>query len=99
MFTEDMTVFFDTADFAHVATWSPSDGSEQQTANVILDSPDQELFSGALVSTDYAITYPASEFVGLDHGDLLTIESVEYQVREVRQIEDGRLMRATLGKI
>ncbi|MGH8521947.1 MAG: head-tail joining protein [Gammaproteobacteria bacterium] len=97
-FTEDLAVFFSTADFAVTATWTPSGGGAQQTAQVILDTPDEELLDGRVLSREYAITYRAGQLTGLKGAELITVDAIAYTVREVGALQDGKIMRATLRK-
>ena len=51
------------------------------------------------MNTDYAITYPASVFVGLAVRDTVNVNGVSYQVRDVRALGDGTEMRARLTRL
>lgn len=91
-FTEDLSAFFSTDDFAVPLTWG------QVTAEVILDAPDEEIIDGRVVSREYAITYEAADLVGLAGGASVTVDGTAYTVREVTALDDGKIMRATLRK-
>ncbi|MDQ3562857.1 MAG: hypothetical protein M3436_01530 [Pseudomonadota bacterium] len=97
-FSENLAAFFSTADFAASATWTPSGGGAQQTAEVILDTPDQELVDGRVLSREYVITYRADQFVGIKGAETVTVSGTAYTVREVTALEDGQIMRASLRK-
>ncbi len=97
-FTENLAPFFSTADFAVTATWTPSGGGAQQTAQVILDTPDEELRDGRVLSREYAITYRADQLIGLKGAEVVTVDGTAYTVREVSSLEDGKIMRASLRK-
>jgi len=100
MFAEDLSVFFQPGGDceALAASWTPSAGGTQHSAQVLLDAPDTELVDGTTRSREYAITYAATQLTGLKTGESLTVDGVSYQVREVTAIDDGALMRATLTK-
>lgn len=96
-FAEQLESFF--ADFGVSATWTPSAGGPMQTATVILDAPDQQLFDGAQVSTDYSISMPAASFVGIDNGETVVIAATNYRVRNVMAIDDGSIKVITLARM
>jgi hypothetical protein len=97
-FSEDVAAFFSVADFALTATWTPSAGGPQQTAQVILDAPDEEIIGGRVVSRDYAITYRSDQLTGFKSGETVTVDAIAYTVREVTALDDGKIVRATLKK-
>jgi len=82
-----------------LATWLPEDGADPQTAWVEFRAPDATVLDGLGLSTDYAIRYPTSVFVGLDSGDLLTVDGERYRVRETRLMGDGTEKRASLTRL
>lgn len=88
--TEDFGAFF--ADFGVTAT------SGANTAQVLLDMPDQQIFGDTQMSTEYAITYAAGDLPGLKRSDSITVNAVVYSVREVTKLDDGALLHATLSK-
>lgn len=91
-FAEDLAAFFSTADFAVSATFGA------QTAQVLLDQPDEELLDGRVLSREYAITYRADQLTGLKGGDAITVDGIAYTVREVGALQDGKIMQARLRK-
>ena len=92
MTIENVAEYFSTAEFAVTATWG------QLTAPVFLDTPDELLFGGNQQFTDYRMTYQAGNLPGLSSGQVVSIASIGYTVREARAIDDGALMLATLQK-
>lgn len=92
MFTEDLGAFFATGDFAVPAVFGAL------TAEVLLDAPDEELLGGEVLSTEYAIRYRAGQLTGLTRGSSITVNGINYTVRQVRATDDGALMRATLTR-
>lgn len=65
----------------------------------ILDMPSQILSGDMVLSTDYTLTARAADFGGLYYGDGITVAGVNYQVREVRQIDDGAFVEIGLTKL
>lgn len=91
---------FKAAGMALDATWQPANGDPQQTAIVLLDLPDETLLGDAAIVAQPAMEYPATQFVGLDEGEVLTIGGTSYRVRaRPRRVDDGALMRALLGTL
>ena len=79
--------------------WQPSCGDVPQLAHVGFSAPDAAVLDGLALNTDYAITYPASVFVGLAAREVVEIDGVAYQVRDVRALVDGSEMRAKLTRL
>ena len=79
--------------------WQPADGSPSQTHVVGFSAPDDTILDGLARNTDYAITYPASALVGLAAREVVEIDGVTYQVRDVRAVADGSEMRAKLTRL
>jgi len=98
VFAEDLSAFFGIADFAVAASWTPAAGGASQHAQVLRDAPDEEWLAGAVQSREVAITYRATQLVGLKTGESITVDGVAYTVREVAALDDGAVMRATLIK-
>jgi hypothetical protein len=94
----DLAAFFDADEFAVTATWHPSDFSDSQSALVILDSPDEDILGGMGQSTEYRIQYAAGQLAGLKRGEELVIGAYSYDVREVRAIDDGQVVEASLSR-
>lgn len=97
-FAEDMSVFFDAAGFAVSATFVPL-GKAPQTANVLFDAPTEPVFGNDVLSDDFTIQYPATELVSVRAGDTGTIAGVQYRVRDVRLLDDGKIKQAKLSKV
>jgi hypothetical protein len=85
--------------FLKTCVWQPSDGGADQPHSVGFSAPDQDVLSGLGVSTDYEMTYPNSCFVGLKSREVVQIEGVAYQVREVIAVGDGSELRAKLMRV
>jgi hypothetical protein len=88
--TEDPDTFL--TDFGVAVT-----GTVSGTA--VLDMPDQILAGGLAISTEYSIIGRYSVFGGLKYADTLTVDSVNYTVREVTKIDDGVFCRVALIKV
>jgi hypothetical protein len=99
-FAEDISVFFSATEFAVQASFTPSAGGAAQVANVILDSPTDDIFGGDGNSTEYKITYPVTALIGIRKGDSGTVNGLAFRVRgEPRLLDDGRLKAAVLTKV
>ncbi|MDD5470304.1 MAG: hypothetical protein PHP05_00040 [Sideroxydans sp.] len=85
--------------FLKTCVWQPGDGGAVQSYSVGFVAPDKDVLSGLGLSTDYEMTYPNSCFVGLKSRDMVQIDGVAYQVREVMAVGDGSEVRATLMRV
>lgn len=65
----------------------------------ILDMPTQVLAGEMVLSTDYTLTARFADFGGLTYGDSITVDGVNYQVRETRRIDDGAFVEIGLQKL
>ena len=90
-FTENLDVFL--ADFGVSVTAGAVSGSG------ILDMPGELVADGMIITTDYSLRCEASKFGGLIYGAAMTVDGVNYQVRENRLIEDGKFCEITLLKV
>jgi len=81
-------------DFGKEVVW----GSIQ--AKGILDQPGSELGipNVSVIGIEYALTFATADLAGLKSGEDLTVAGVGYQVREVKQIDDGVFSQALLKK-
>ena len=79
--------------------WFPAGGGSAKTQQVGFSALDDTVLDGLILNTDYAITYPASVFVGLAAREVVEIDGVAYQVRDVRAVADGSEMRAKLTRL
>lgn len=93
-FTEDLTAFFNDAEFAVEATLTPGG-----PGLVIFDE-------GGEISEEYGVQHagpvalcPASQWPAIAIGDTLTIGLKTYRVRSAPRIDDGALMLVTLARI
>lgn len=89
--SEDLTVFLD--DFGVSCT------AGAISALGILDMPTQVLAGDMVLSSDYTLICRAADFGGLLYGDGITVDGVNYQVREVRKLDDGKFVEIGLLKL
>ncbi len=88
--TEDLTLFL--ADFGVSVTAGAVSGLG------LLDQPGELVADGMIITTDYSLRCEASKFGGLIYGAAITVDGVNYQVRENRLIEDGAFCLMMLQK-
>ena len=88
--TEDLDVFM--ADFGVSCT------AGSTTAKGILDMPGEVVAGGMVLSTDYSLTTRHSNFGTLTVGDAITVDGINYTVRENRLIGDGSFVEIALQK-
>lgn len=98
-FNEDMSVFFNSDEFAVEATFVPSSGGASQTDRVIFNTPTESVLGGEMLSDETAITYSASKLTSVRSGDIGFIEGVQYRIRDVMLIDDGKLKMARLTRL
>jgi hypothetical protein len=89
--TEDLSLFL--ADFGVSCT------AGAISALGILDMPSQIISGDMVLSTDYSLTARTADFGGLLFGDGITVDGVNYQVREVRRLDDGAFVEIALMKL
>lgn len=91
MITEDLTLFLN--DFGVTVTSGAVSGMG------ILDMPSQIVADGMVLTTDYRLTVRTSEFGGLIYGAGVTVDGVNYQVREAMKIDDGQFTELMLTRL
>jgi len=79
--------------------WHPSDGTSAQSYPVGFGAAEDTVLDGLTLSAEYAMTYPASTFVGLAQREPVQIDGVTFLVRDIRAVGDGSEMRAYLTKV
>ena len=93
--------------FGYDAVWVPSDLSGSQTARVLLKEPtkQEELGDVDYSPYTYIAEYHSPNFEGLkelvdnNETEKLTINNIEYYVRKVDALWDGKTFRAILQKL
>lgn len=99
MLSEDIDIYF--SDFGVAASWTPRNGDALQTAKVIEDAADEEMSIGAsgAVGRRLQITYPSTKLVGMEKGEGISVNGIDYIVRDTPMaIDDGAMMIALLGR-
>ena len=91
-FTEDLSVFLSSADFAV----SVSSGSTSGLG--ILDMPSEIIADGVILTTDFKLTCESSKFGSLLHGDKVTVDETIYTVRSASLVDDGAFVEVMLMK-
>lgn len=91
MITEDLSLFLN--DFGVTVTSGAVSGMG------ILDMPSQIVADGMVLTTDYRLTVRTSEFGGLIYGAPVTVDGVNYQVREAMKIDDGQFTELMLTRL
>ena len=82
-----------------IASWVPSTGGAVQTPDVIYRAPTEDALSGGVKSVEYSIRYPATVLVGLKRGETVTVDGVQFTVRENPESQlDGTRLEAKLRK-
>lgn len=92
MFTEDLDVFFNPAEFATVATLQGS----STPVNVIFDAAHLEILG--VSSANPVAEAKASDVADGDIGKTLTIDSVVYTIRDRQPKDDGKTVLLQLAK-
>jgi hypothetical protein len=90
-FTEDLDLFL--ADFGVTVTSGSVSGIG------ILDMPSEIVADGVVLTTDYKVTVKTSEFGGLLYGAPVTVDGVNYQVREAMKVDDGSFTELMLTRL
>ena len=96
-FAENLAAFFSTSDFAVSATFTPKTGNDE-TANVIMDTPSEGMFDGDMTGTAYLITCAASSLPSITRGCRGVIGGVNYVVRDMRLEDDGAIKTIRLSR-
>jgi hypothetical protein len=90
-FTEDLDLFL--ADFGVPVSSGGVSGIG------ILDMPSEIIADGVVLTTDYKVTVKTSQFGGLIYGADVTVDGVNYQVREAMKIDDGSFTELMLTRV
>ena len=94
--TEDLSVFFNTAEFAHVCTLQRS-GEPDVPFNAIFGVVDQTALQGYAITAEYELSYPTNA-VQLLEGDNVLIDGQVWRVRrDPMRVADGRISSAFLS--
>jgi len=91
-FTEDLSVFLSSSDFAVPVFAGNVEGLG------ILDMPAEIIADGVILTTDYKLTCESSKFGGLLHNSAITVDGTFYTVRSAAFIDDGAFCEIMLMK-
>ena len=92
MFQENLDVYFDSSEHGIPVV------AGSQNAVGILESPDQIIGAGEIVSTEYTLWFKTGALT-LTTNQAITANGVNFKVREVRAQDDGKISIARLTKI
>lgn len=87
---EDLSLFLD--DFGVSCT------AGAVSALGILDAPTQIVVGDQILTSDYVLTAKSVDFGNLLYGAAISVEGVNYTVREVRLLDDGAFCEISLQK-
>lgn len=65
----------------------------------ILDMPSEIVADGVVLTTDYKVTVKTSQFGGLIYGAGVTVDGINYQVREAMKVDDGSFTELMLTRV
>jgi hypothetical protein len=91
-FTEDLDAFFDTPGFTVPVVLGETTGVGY------FESPSEIVADGLVLTTDFSVLVKTSAFSSVVQGDTMTVDSVNYTVREPMLLDDGKIMRVMLEK-
>tara|TARA_Y100000361_G_scaffold120492_1_gene112207 strand:+ start:631 stop:921 length:291 start_codon:yes stop_codon:yes gene_type:complete len=91
-FTENLDAFFDTPGFTVPVVFGSKTGAGY------FQSPDEKIMDDIVLTTDYAVLVKTSDFSGVTNGSSMTVDGVDYTVREPMLLDDGKIMRVFLMK-
>ena len=98
MFDEDLSVFFDTDEFA-IACVRQRAGQPDVPFSGILGVVDQDALQGYAVTAEHQLTYPTAA-VQLAEGDTIAINAQMWRVRrDPTRVEDGSVSWALLSQV
>ena len=89
-FTENLDAFFDTPGFTVPVVFGETTGVGY------FESPNEIIADGVVLTTDYAVVVKTADFSTISNGDTLTVDSVDYTVREPMLLDDGKIMRVMM---
>jgi hypothetical protein len=90
MFTEDLTAFFRSADFAVAATYNAT-----TVIQVIFDEPD--LGALGIAGSNPTVLCAASSVAADPTGKTLAIGGITYTIRDIKPQDDGAVVRLELS--
>ena len=91
-FDENLSVFLSADEFSVPVVAGTVSGQG------ILDMPSEIIADGVVLTTDYKVMCEASKFGSLVHGDEITVNAIDYTVRNVSLIDDGAFCEIMMQK-
>lgn len=79
--------------------WRPPNDRPPVRAMVGVQAPDATALDQLTVGADTTITFPATALPGLTRGEVVEVDGVSYRVRDLRAINDGSEIRASLTRL
>lgn len=65
----------------------------------LLDSPDESIADGMVISAEYVLTVKTSDISDLADLAEISVAGEQYEARKPLKIDDGRLSKVTLSKV
>jgi hypothetical protein len=100
--TENLSLFFNQAEFAVAAVFTPAGGAAQPSASVIYDANGGLLQAMGVETLGPAVLVPATQWPTLREGDSLVLTlpagAAAFKVRVVEALDDGALLLLTLAR-
>jgi hypothetical protein len=87
------------AGFLKECVWLPSDGGPASTHMVGLKASDETVLDQLAATTETTMSYPAEILRGLSSREVVEIEGVRFQVRQIHPVGDGSEMHAKLTRV
>ena len=87
------------AGFLKECVWLPSNGGPARTNMVGLRASDETVLDHLAATTETTMSYPAEILRGLAPREVVDIEGVSFQVRDIRAVGDGSEMHAKLTRV
>ena len=91
-FTENLDVFFSTGGFGLAVT------AGSDTGVGILDMPSEIIADGVVLTTDYKLLVKTADFPALTRGTAITVDGINYTVREPMLLDDGKITQVMIMK-
>jgi hypothetical protein len=91
-FTENLDVFFSTDGFGLTVTSGTYRGVG------ILDMPSEIIADGVVLTTDYKLLVKTADFPALTRGTAITVDGINYTVREPMLLDDGKITQVMIMK-
>lgn len=96
------------ADFSIPVHWTSQwSGTNTQVGPVLPEMPDGEFLNGRVLSREYRLIFPATQFPGIAYGDVIQITQApadlpalngDFHVQSVQGIGDGKFVEARIER-